>query len=102
MGHSFQAVSLLVQGPAGHVAAVPLVSRIHEGLIWSNRDTRTPVSYTHLKQCCVYALQYLILNKRFTTISGYGDTAAAPAFCLGPRCFHMRGSRFMVPEAHGR
>jgi len=41
MGHSFQAVSLLVQGPAGHVAAVPLVSRIHEGLIWSNRDTRT-------------------------------------------------------------
>jgi len=41
MGHSFQAVSLLVQGPAGHVAAVPMVSRIHEGLVWSNRDTRT-------------------------------------------------------------
>ena len=41
MGHSFQAVSLLVQAPAGHVAAVPLVSRIHEGLVWSNRDTRT-------------------------------------------------------------
>jgi hypothetical protein len=34
MGHSLQAVSLLVQGPAGHVAAVPLVSRIHEGLVW--------------------------------------------------------------------
>jgi hypothetical protein len=41
MGHSFQAVSLLVQGLAGDVAAVPLVSRIHEGLVWSNRDTRT-------------------------------------------------------------
>jgi len=41
MGHSFQAVSLLVRGSAGHVAAVPLVSRIHEGLVWSNRDTRT-------------------------------------------------------------
>ncbi len=41
MGHSFQAVSLLVQGPAGQVAAVPLVSRIHEGLVWSNRSTRT-------------------------------------------------------------
>jgi hypothetical protein len=41
MGHSFQAISLLVQGPAAHVAAVPLVSRIHEGLVWSNRDTRT-------------------------------------------------------------
>ena len=41
MGHSFQAVSLLVQGAGGQVAAVPLVSRIHEGLVWSNRDTRT-------------------------------------------------------------
>jgi hypothetical protein len=41
MGHSFQAVSLLIRGLAGHVASVPLVSRIHEGLVWSNRDTRT-------------------------------------------------------------
>jgi len=41
MGHSLQAVSLLVQGPAGHVAAVPLTSRIHEGLVFSNRDHRT-------------------------------------------------------------
>jgi hypothetical protein len=41
MGHSFQAISLLVQGADGDVAAVPLVSRIHEGLVFSNRDTRT-------------------------------------------------------------
>ena len=41
MGHSFQAISLLVQGPPGHVAAVPLTSRIHEGLVFSNRDRRT-------------------------------------------------------------
>jgi hypothetical protein len=41
MGHSFEAVSLLVRGIAGHVAAVPLIARIHEGLIWSNRDKRT-------------------------------------------------------------
>ena len=41
MGHSFEAVSLLVRGIAGHVAAVPLVARIHEGLIWSNRDKRS-------------------------------------------------------------
>jgi hypothetical protein len=41
MGHSLQAISLLVQGPAGHVAAVPLTSRIHEGLVFSNRDQRT-------------------------------------------------------------
>jgi len=41
MGHSLQALSLLVQGPSGQVAAVPLTSRIHEGLVFSNRDTRT-------------------------------------------------------------
>lgn len=40
MGHSMQAVSLLVHCAAG-VAAVPLVSRIHEGLVFSNRDGRT-------------------------------------------------------------
>ena len=41
MGHSFQAISLLVQGAGGHVAAVPLTSRIHEGLVFSNRDSRS-------------------------------------------------------------
>ncbi|MFQ5479614.1 MAG: transposase, partial [Candidatus Binatia bacterium] len=41
MGHSLQAISVLVQGCAGSVAAIPIVSRIHEGLVWSNRDQRT-------------------------------------------------------------
>lgn len=41
MGHSMQAISLLVHGAAGQVAAVPLVSRIHEGLVFSNRDGST-------------------------------------------------------------
>jgi len=41
MGHSFQALSLLVHCAGGQVAAVPLTSRIHEGLVFSNRDTRT-------------------------------------------------------------
>lgn len=41
MGHSLQAVSLLVTTPAGQVAAIPLTSRIHEGLVFSNRDQRT-------------------------------------------------------------
>jgi hypothetical protein len=40
MGHSFQALALLVQG-ATTFFAVPLVSRIHEGLVFSNRDKRT-------------------------------------------------------------
>ena len=41
MGHSLQAVSLLVHCAAGQVTAVPLTSRIHEGLVFSNRDTST-------------------------------------------------------------
>jgi hypothetical protein len=40
MGHSMQAVSLLVRA-AQSVFAVPLAVRIHEGLVWSNRDRRT-------------------------------------------------------------
>jgi len=40
-GHSFEALGLLVQGPLGHIACVPLLSRIQEGLVFSNRDKRT-------------------------------------------------------------
>ena len=40
MGHSLQAVSLLVHAAAS-VFAVPLAVRIHEGVVWSNRDRRT-------------------------------------------------------------
>lgn len=35
MGHSLQALGLLVQSIGFQVLSVPLVSRIHEGLIWS-------------------------------------------------------------------
>jgi hypothetical protein len=41
MGHSLQAISLLVHAPGGQVAAVPLTTRIHEGLVFSNRDRKT-------------------------------------------------------------
>lgn len=40
MGHSLQAVSLLARA-GDSVFAVPLAARIHEGLVWSNRDRRT-------------------------------------------------------------
>jgi hypothetical protein len=40
MGHSMQAVGLLVHA-AESVFSVPLAARIHEGLVWSNRDRRT-------------------------------------------------------------
>jgi DDE superfamily endonuclease len=40
MGHSLQTVALLVNA-ASSFFAVPLAVRIHEGLVWSNRDKRT-------------------------------------------------------------
>jgi hypothetical protein len=40
MGHSFQAVGILA-GALNSVFAVPLVSRIHEGALFSKRDKRT-------------------------------------------------------------
>ena len=40
MGHSFQAISILISACKG-VFAVPLASRIHEGVVFSNRDKRT-------------------------------------------------------------
>ncbi len=40
MGHSFQAIAVLVSA-AKSTFAVPLVSRIHEGVVLSNRDQRT-------------------------------------------------------------
>lgn len=41
MGHSFQAVSLLVHAGLGRVAAVPLAARIHEGVLTCNANRRS-------------------------------------------------------------
>ena len=41
MGHSLQAISLLVRCAGGLVAGIPLTSRIHEGVVFSNRDSKT-------------------------------------------------------------
>jgi len=80
MGHSFQAVSLLVQG-RGNVAAVPLVSRIHEGLIWSTA-TCAPCSISGLaavfsgwhrrSQVAAGRRCLLRVGKMITTLLGQG------------------------------
>jgi len=41
LGHSFQALGLLVSSATGKLSCVPLCSRIHEGVISTNRDKRT-------------------------------------------------------------
>ena len=80
MGHSFQAVSLLVQGPAGHVAAVPLVSRIHEGLVWSNRDTRTLLDKLAL---LLFALAAILDRKLLLVADAYYASGKMIAQLLG-------------------
>jgi hypothetical protein len=40
-GHSFQVLAVLVRTAAGHVAAIPLASRILEGVLGSPRDQRS-------------------------------------------------------------
>ena len=40
MGHSLQAVAVLVHAAGGYLA-VPVAARIHEGVVWSNRSRRT-------------------------------------------------------------
>ena len=52
-GHSLQAVSLLAQNRNGSTVAVPLVSRIHEGVVRSNRDKRTLLDRLVLMFCDV-------------------------------------------------
>jgi len=49
--HSFQAVSLLATNRFGSTVAVPLVSRIHEGVVRSNRDKRTLLDRLVLMFC---------------------------------------------------
>ncbi len=58
MGHSFQAVAVLVCA-AKSVFAVPLASRIHEGIVLSNRDRRT------LLDKMVLLLDSLCIQERF-------------------------------------
>src|SRR3989338_7318306 len=44
MGHSWQAISLLVRA-AGGFFAVPLVAGVGEGMVFSNRDQRTQLGF---------------------------------------------------------
>jgi hypothetical protein len=43
MGHSIQVISILVKSICGKVFAAPLIGRIHEGLVFTNRDKRTTI-----------------------------------------------------------
>ena len=81
-GHSVQVISLLAGGPAGHAAAVPLTARIHEGIVWSNRDQRTlldklvllflPVATTLAQPVILIADAYYASRKIILPLLGAG------------------------------
>ena len=80
MGHSCQAVGLLV-GAAASFFAVPLACRIHEGLVFSNRDTRTLLDkmILLLKELKMPGSRYFNDEKAFETIQSpvYGETGVS-------------------------
>jgi hypothetical protein len=43
MGHFLQAISLVVVSPLGRLAAIPVVARIHDGIVYSNRSQQTVI-----------------------------------------------------------
>ena len=43
MGHYLQAISLAVVTPLGRVAAIPLLAKIHDGLVYTNRSNETVI-----------------------------------------------------------
>jgi len=68
MGHSFQALALLVRA-AGSVFAVPLASRIHEGVVLSNRDQRTLLDkmVLLLDSLCIKEPFYLVADAYYAS-----------------------------------
>jgi hypothetical protein len=67
MGHSLQVVSVLVSAAATFFA-VPLSARIHEGLVFSNRDQRTlPKKFLSLVEALAIAEPvYLVADAYYT------------------------------------
>lgn len=63
MGHSCQVIGVLTK-VAGYVFAVPLISRIHEGVVSSNRDSRTLIDkiIVMLDSLTISTPVYLVLD----------------------------------------
>jgi hypothetical protein len=68
MGHSCQAVAILA-GTLQSVLAIPLVCRIHEGLVFSNRDQRTLLDkfLTMIDNLLIQAPFYLVLDAYYAS-----------------------------------
>lgn len=84
MAHSMQMLALMVEGLGGKITSVLIGSRIHEGVVFSNRDERTLLD----KMCAMFhnmtngatrrylmvADAYYASAKLFSSMIGYGAT----------------------------
>jgi len=76
MGHSIQAVSVLA-GSEAHAMAVPLAARIHEGIVRSNRCSKTLLDkLTHLVNAVCLTVPY------YTVADAYYASGAFALDCL--------------------
>jgi hypothetical protein len=68
MGHSCQAVAILVRGLES-VAAIPLVARISEGVVFTNRDKRTLLDklIALLGELAIQAPYYLVADAYYAS-----------------------------------
>lgn len=74
-GHSFQALGLLVRGRLGHIVAVPLSSRIHEGI------QRAPVAKSRKRT---------LLDKLASLFLGIAEQLPQPAYLLADAYYASR------------
>lgn len=57
MGHFLQALSLVVSSPQQNLAAIPLVARVHDGLVFTNSSKQTVITRFAdlIQKICEYA-----------------------------------------------
>ena len=95
----------IVQGVDRDVAAVPLVSRIHEGLVFSNRDSRTLLDNRSAPLCSIAKLwQYEGQSTSKSESKGEGKVVlVAGAYCGSGRFINQLLAQYhqLVTRAKG-
>jgi len=91
MGHFLQAISLVVISPLGKIAAIPIVARIHDGIVYSNRSQRTVINRFAglIEKITIDAgLQAIIVADAYYAVKTMISEAANIGFVLVSRVQH--------------
>ena len=91
MGHFLQAISLVVISPLGKIAAIPIVARIHDGIVYSNRCQQTIIHrFASLveKVCSDEGKQAIIVADAYYAVKTMMSEAKKSGFVLVSRVKH--------------